>query len=403
MIKQTNRYKWKGLTRTGEKRRGLLEAPNITIARLELNQQGILIRKINKKNPLLFRNPHRAIKPIDIILFTRHLATLTKASIGLMQSFALFKKDRSNSGMASLLSSIQADLESGLMFVDALRRYPTVFSALYCSMVYAGEQSGTLDVMLDKIATHLESRASLRKKIKNALAYPLAIILMAILITAGLLFFVIPQFEQLFTDFGADLPAFTQFVVNLSGIAQTYGLTILSTSALMVYIGIKTIRHSQTFTHYQHQFILKLPMLGNIIQKSAIARFTRTLSITFAAGLPLTEALETVASVTGNSLYARAIITIKNEISNGHSLCKSMQDTLLFPGLVTQMIAIGEESGTLEKMLSKVADFYEEDIEHAIDVLHSVLEPLIMALLGLLVGSLVVAMYLPILKLGTVV
>lgn len=383
----------------GEEKRGVIEAPSKAQARLKLIQQGILAKKISKKNHFLRRAHHRAT---DIILFTRHLATLTKAGIGLMQSVALFKNDQSNPVMLSLLSSIQADLESGLMLADALHRYPSAFNTLYCSMVYAGEQSGTLDKMLDKIATHEERRASLRRKIKKAFAYPLTIIVMALLITAGLMLFVIPQFEHLFTEFGSELPAFTQMVINLSTCIQTHGLLIFFACAVIVYTVMRAIPHSQALMHFKHQLILKLPFLGNIAKKIAIARFSRTLAITFGAGLPLTEALKTVANVTDNHLYISAILIIKNKVSNGHSLHKSMQETLHFPVLVTQMIAIGEESGALEKMLSKVADLYEEDIEHAIDALHSILEPLIMALLGLLVGSLVVAMYLPILKLGTV-
>ena len=402
LIKQTTCYQWKGLTRLGEKRQGLIEATSKASARHELIQQGILAIKIIKKRQLWPGNPYRTIKRIDIILLTRHLATFTKAGIGLMQSLAFFKKNHSNPKMAFLLSSIQTDLESGLLFTDALRRHPKVFNALFCGMIYAGEQSGTLDMMLDKMATHQEKRASIRKKVKKALAYPTAIALMAILVTAGLLIFVIPQFERLFTDFGADLPAFTQFVIYLSNVIQHAGFMIASVIGACVYAMLRIGRHVPALTHWQHMLILKLPIMGPIIQKTAIAQVSRTLSITVAAGLPLTDALDIVSGVTGNNLYASAIVAIKKEVSNGHSLCQSMQVTSLFPGLVTQMIAIGEESGTLEHMLSKAADFYEEDMEHAIDALHSLLEPFIMSLLGLLVGGLVVAMYLPILKLGTV-
>ena len=398
LIKPAHQYQWKGLTQWGETRHGIMEASSKTHARIELGQQGILVKTLKKR----FRF-NRGINSMDRMLFTRHLATFTKAGIGLMQAIEFYKKDHAHPGIRTLLSSIQSDLEAGLLFAEVLRRHPMVFNRLFCSLVHAGEQSGTLDVMFEKIAIHQEKRARLLKKIRKACAYPTAVILMAIMVNIGLLVFVIPQFERLFTDFGAEIPAFTRFVINGSTWIQTHGLILMLISVIIPLLWIQTSRYSSTFVHWQHTLLLKIPLIGGIIQKTVIARFAHVLSILFGAGLPLTEALTTVADATGNRLYAKGIHAIELEITSGQRLCRSMQNSTLFPSLVSQLIAIGEESGTLEQMLMKVATMYDEDIDHAIDALSGVLEPLIMAILGLLVGGLVIAMYLPILSLGTVV
>lgn len=403
LIKNRPRYKrhyqWKGLTRLGEEKQGVIAASNKALVRTELRQQGILTKKIIRKRSLL----NRSIKPIDQRLLTRHLATLTQSGIGLMQAIEFFKKDHANPSMRALLSSIQSHLESGLLFADALRCHPTVFDAMFCQMIHAGEQSGTLDVMLEKLATHQEKRAHRLKAVKKACTYPFAVILMAILVTAGLLIFVIPPFERLFTDFNAELPALTRFVLDLSRWIQTYGLLLMLICVAAPLIDWHICRYSSALTQWQHKLFLKTPLIGGIMQKTAIARFSHMLSITFGAGLPLNEALTTVAGCTGNGVYANGIHAIQHEISNGQRLSQSMRNTALFPDFVIQLIAIGEESGTLERMLNQVAVIYDEEIDQAIDASSSILEPVIMAILGLLVGGLVIAMYLPILKLGTVV
>jgi len=399
----TNHYQWKGIFQSGEITCGIIDANNITLAKAELRKQGIITRKIAKKRQSLFIRYAWNIKPSDISLFTRQLATLINAGVPLSHSLEILGAGVSNPRMKALIQVIRTDVETGLMFAQALSKHPVFFNSLFCSMIHAGEESGSLDIMLLKVAEYKENIASIKKKINQTMAYPIAVTLIAILVTGGLLTYVIPQFDSLFKSFNAELPTLTRYVINLSVFFKTWWKIIISMIAALVYGGIYVHKHSPTFSKMNHRLILKLPIVGNIVQKASIARFTRTLSVTFAAGLPLTEALKSVAGVTGSGLYAQAANKVREEISQGQSMHSAIQNTYLFPDMVIQLISIGEESGTLEQMLRKIADFYEEDVDTAIDTLSGLLEPVIMTILGLLIGGLVVAMYLPILKLGSII
>lgn len=396
-------YRWEGVIKSGEQVRGVMVANNMELAKAELRKQGIVTRKMVIKRQSLFNRCNRKIKAIDITLFTRQMATLIKAGIPLMRSFEILEAGLDKQRMKSLVGSIKKDVATGLMFAQALSKHPLYFNALFCSMVHAGEQSGQLELMLDKVATHQEKVANIKNKIKQALTYPLAVILIAIAVTCGLLMCVIPQFESLYTSFGATLPTMTRYVINLSAFFNTWWSVIFSIIAALFYGGMYAHQKITAFATMNHRLVLKIPIIGDILQKASISRFSRTLSITYAAGLPLTDALKSVANATGNSQYAQATLSIREDISNGQTMQHAIQKTKLFPSLVTQLISIGEESGMLEEMLGKIADFYEEDVDHAVDTFSSLLEPVIMTILGLLIGGLVVAMYLPILKLGSVV
>ncbi len=396
-------YQWDGLNNNGQKAQGVIEAPSLTLAKVELRKQGITPKRITKKRRSFFDKHNKKIKPSDISVFSRQMATMIEAGIPIIQSFDIVAKGQTNQRMKTLIDAIKKNVESGTTLADALRVYPSLFNDLFCNLVDAGEKSGSLDIMLDKVATYKEKIETIKKKIKKALTYPMAVMVIAFVVTAGLLTFVVPQFESLFKGFGADLPALTRAVISMSRLFQTYWYLILGTLGGAIYGFSYAKNHSPAFAHGIDRILLKIPVLGTILQQAAIARFTRTLSITFAAGLPLVEALSAVAGATGNILYAEATEKIKEDISSGQQMNLAMERTKLFPSMVIQMIAIGEESGTLEQMLSKVADFYEEGVDNAVDALSSLLEPMIMSILGVLVGGLVIAMYLPIFKLGSVV
>lgn len=400
---QLTQYLWEGKNQSNEKINGVIDARSIAIAKLELRKQGIVVKKIIKKKKPLFNRANKKIKQADITIFSRQLATMIQAGIPLVQSFDIVAKGQSNPRMKALVETIKKDVESGLMLAEALEKHPKLFNELFCHLVDAGEKSGALDIMLDKVATYKEKIESIKKKIKKALTYPSAVLAIAFLITAGLLIFVVPQFESLFEGFGADLPALTRGVIHLSELFQRYWYLIFSAIAGLIYAFIYARQHSLGFAHMVDRYLLKMPVVGGILEKAAIARFARTLSITFAAGLPLVEALKSVAGATGNIIYAEATDAIREEVSSGQQMQFAMENTHLFPNMVVQMVAIGEESGALEQMLAKVADFYEEEVDNAVDALSSLLEPVIMAILGVLVGGLVVAMYLPIFQLGAVV
>ena len=396
-------YQWEGLNSSGQLANGDIEARSIVYAKTELRKKGITIKKISKKRKPLFDRKNKKITQGDITVFSRQMATMIEAGIPIIQSFDIVAKGQANKRMKDLIEAIKKEVESGTTLANALHKFPAFFNELFCNLVDAGEKSGSLDIMLDKVATYKEKVETIKKKIKKALAYPMAVMVIAFLVTAGLLIFVVPQFESLFKGFGADLPAFTRAVITLSEIFQKYWYLIFSALFAAVYGFIYARTHSPNFAQSIDRVMLKIPIIGTILEQAAIARFTRTLSITFAAGLPLVEALSAVAGATGNILYAKATIQIQDEISSGQQMHVAMENTKLFPSMVIQMVAIGEESGTLEKMLSKVADFYEEGVDNAVDALSSLLEPMIMAVLGVLVGGLVIAMYLPIFKLGSVV
>ena len=400
---QPIQYEWEGITRTGQKSQGVIDARSLAVAKAELRKQGIITKSIRKKRKKLWDSTGKKIKPLDVTLFTRQMATMIQAGIPLIQSFDIVAKGITNTRMKELVHTIKKDVETGTTLTMSLRKHPQYFNELFCNLIDAGEKSGSLDIMLDKVATYKEKIESIKSKIKKALAYPMAVMVVAFLVTAGLLMFVVPQFESLFASFGADLPALTHGVITLSKIFQHYWYLIFGGLGSAIYTFHYFRTHSDKFAQAIDRYLLKLPVVGSILEKAAIARFTRTLAITFAAGLPLVEALKSVAGATGNILYSQATDKIRDDISNGQQMQLAMERTNLFPSMVVQMVAIGEESGTLEKMLSKVADYYEEAVDNDVDALSSLLEPIIMSILGVLVGGLVVAMYLPIFKLGSVV
>lgn len=396
-------FQWEGVNSAGQTINGVIEARSLVFAKTELRKQGITVKKIAKKRKPLFDRKNKKIKQSDITVFSRQMATMIQAGIPIIQAFDIVAKGQANKRMQELIDTIKKEVESGSTLAEALAKHPIFFNELFCNLVDAGEKSGSLDIMLDKIATYKEKVETIKKKIKKALTYPLAVLAVAFIVSTILLIFVVPQFESLFKGFGADLPAFTRGVISLSKYFQRFWYLIFGVIFALIYGFVYALRHSAQFAHTVDRIMLKLPIIGSILEQAAIARFARTLSITFAAGLPLVDALIAVAGATGNIIFAEGTQKIREDISGGQQMNISMEKTGLFPSMVVQMVAIGEESGTLEQMLSKVADFYEEAVDNAVDSLSSLLEPLIMAILGVLVGSLVVAMYLPIFKLGSVI
>jgi type IV pilus assembly protein PilC len=396
-------FKWEGVDRRGNRVKGDLRASSVALARADLRRQGVNPLKVQKKAQPLFNGGKRKIKSQDITVFSRQLATMMSAGVPLVQSFDIVGSGHDKPSMQELLLAIKQDIENGTAMAEALGKHPDYFDDLVCSLVAAGEQAGVLDVLLDKIAAYKEKTESIKGKIKKALFYPAAVIVVAIVVTVVILLFVIPQFEALFSSFGADLPPFTLLVISLSDFVREYwwGVALISGGAIY---GIgKLHQKSRKFRQLLDRASLKLPIIGVILHKAAVARFARTLSTMFAAGVPLVEALDSVAGATGNIVYSDAVHTMREEVATGQSLQLSMRQRSLFPHMVIQMTAIGEESGAVDEMLGKVADFYEEEVDNAVDALSSLLEPLIMVVIGGLVGSLVVAMYLPIFKLAAVV
>jgi type IV pilus assembly protein PilC len=395
-------FVWEGADRNGARLKGELSSRSELIARAELRRQGIRIIKIKKKPKPLFAAAKKKIVTKDIAVFSRQLATMLTAGVPLVQAFEIVGRGHENPSMQDLILSIKADIEGGSPLAEALGKHPLYFDELFCNLVHAGEQAGVLETLLHKIADYKEKTESIKAKIKKALTYPTAVLVIAFVVTAILLIFVVPQFEELFKSFGADLPAFTQMVVNLSRFMQEYWYIGLGAIIAIVFVFIKLKQRSKEFNRLLDRLILQIPVIGAIIHKAAIARFARTLSTMSAAGVPLVEALQSVAGATGNVVYGNAVLRMKDDVATGTQLQMSMRQANLFPNMVVQMVAIGEESGSLDSMLAKVADFYEEEVDNAVDSLSSLLEPMIMAVLGVLVGGLVVAMYLPIFKMGSV-
>ncbi|MDP1603231.1 MAG: type II secretion system F family protein [Legionella sp.] len=396
-------YQWEGVNGRGEKVRGIVESNSVILAKTTLRKQGIIIRKIVKKRTPIFDKNNKKINSADITAFSRQLATMFEAGIPLVQAFDIAARGQKNKRVRDLIGTIKNDVERGLTFAEALEKHPAFFNDLFCNLVDAGEKSGSLDIMLSKIATYKEKIETLKKKIKKALTYPMAVVIVAFVVTAALLIFVVPQFESLFKGFGADLPALTRAVVDLSIFFQYYWYIIFALTGLVIYTFKYIYKNSTHVAHLVSRALLKCPIVGAILRKAAIARFSRTLSITVAAGLPLVDALKSVSGATGNIVYAEATNMIKAEVSTGLQMHVAMENSQVFPTMAVQMVAIGEESGALEQMLSKIADFYEEEVDNAVDSVSSLMEPLIMSLLGILIGGLVVAMYLPIFKLGSVI
>jgi len=393
---------WEGLDKNRQKSKGEITAKSEVLARTELRRQGYRITKIRKKSKPLFSRV-RKITTSDIALFSRQLATLLKAGIPLVQAFDIIGKGHENPSMQLMLLNIKTNLESGDTLAESLKKNPLYFDELFCNLVEAGESAGVLETLLDKIATYKEKTESMKKKIKKALTYPIAVIIVAFIVTTILLLFVVPVFEELFKSFGADLPIFTRLIVDISKtLKQTWWL-ILAIIIAAIYSFIYFKRHSRVFNRFLDTTLLKVPMIGSILNKSAIAHFSRTLSILSAAGIPLINALSSVSGTCGNIMYREAVLKMREEVATGQRLQFAMLQTILFPHIVQQMIAIGEESGSLDAMLAKVADFYEEDVDNLVDNLSNLIEPMIMVILGILIGGLVIAMYLPIFKMGAVI
>jgi type IV pilus assembly protein PilC len=396
-------FVWEGTDRAGARMKGELSSRSENTVRAELRRQGIKVIKVKKKPKPLFTARKKKIIPKDIAVFSRQLATMLSAGVPLVQAFDIVGRGHENPSMQELLMTIKADIEGGSPLAEALGKHPLYFDELFCNLVHAGEMAGVLETLLHKIADYKEKTESLKGKIKKALTYPTAVIIVAVIVTAILLVFVVPQFEDLFKGFGADLPAFTQMVVGMSRFLRDYWYIIAGILIVAGFVLANLKRRSLAFNHGLDRLILKIPVIGEIMRKAAIARFARTLATMSAAGVPLVEALQSVAGATGNIVYGTAVLQMRDEVSTGHQLQMTMRQTNLFPNMVIQMVAIGEESGSIDSMLSKVADFFEEEVDNAVDSLSSLLEPMIMAFLGVVVGGLVIAMYLPIFKLGSVV
>jgi len=396
-------FVWEGTDQRGARTQGELSARTELVARAELRRQGIRVVKIRKKPLALFSARQKKITTKDIAIFSRQLATMLSSGVPLVQAFEIVGRGHENPSMQDLLLKIKSDIEGGIPLAEALGRHPLYFDALFCNLVQAGEQAGVLETLLHKIAEYKEKTESIKAKIKKALTYPAAVIVVAVVVTAILLIFVVPQFEELFKGFGADLPAFTRMVVDLSKFVQEWWYVVLGVTIAVVYVLIQLKKRSEKFNQRIDRMALRVPVVGEIIHKAAIARFARTLATMSTAGVPLVEALESVSGATGNFVYANAVLQMREDVSSGSQLQQCMRQTALFPNMVVQMVAIGEEAGSLDNMLAKVADFYEEEVDNAVDSLSSLIEPMIMAILGVVVGGLVIAMYLPIFKLGSVV
>lgn len=402
-LKQPDLFIWTGTDKRGVKVKGQTRGSNPSLIRADLRKQGIKPLKVRKQSTLFQKTDKKKIIPKDIAVFFRQLSTMMAAGVPLVQSFEIIGRGHDNAGMRDLILKIKADVESGTSLSESLAKHPLYFNALVVSLVNAGEQAGVLESLLDNIATYKEKTEYLKAKIKKAMFYPTAVIIVACIVTAILLIFVVPQFEELFTSFGADLPAFTRVVVNLSEFMQSYWWLIFGILAGSGVGFFQAKKRSRNFSRTLDRLILKMPIVGPIMHKAAVARYARTLSTMFAAGVPLVEALESVAGATGNVVYSDAVMMIRDSVATGQQLQFAMSQTGLFPNMVEQMVAIGEESGSLDAMLAKVADFFEQEVDDAVDALSSLLEPLIMSILGILIGGLVVAMYLPIFKMGAAI
>ena len=383
-------FTWEGVDKQGKKVRGEMEAASTAFVNATLRRQGINPVKVQKRSKSLFQFKKK-IKTKDIAVFTRQLATMIVAGIPVAQAFDIVGKGHENPSMRELIMSVKQDIESGTNMTQALGKHPLYFDALYCNLVAAGEQAGILDTILDKVATYKEKIEAIKGKIKSALFYPTAVVVVAFIITAILLIFVIPQFESLFQGFGADLPALTKMVIELSRAFQKWWWVIFGAIIAFVVAFVYTYKRSPKMQHVYDRLLLRAPIIGVIVKKATIARFARTLATMFAAGVPLVEALDSVAGASGNRLYYQGTIAIKNDVSTGMQLQAAMNSTGLFPNMVVQMVAIGEEAGELDAMLSKVADFYEAEVDDAVEALSSLLEPIIMAFLGIVIGGLVIA------------
>lgn len=399
---RTSVFTWEGTDRKGGKIKGELSGTSMALVKAQLRKQGINPIKVRKKGISLL-GKGKKIKPMDIALFTRQMATMMGSGVPLLQSFDIIGEGFENPNMRKLVDDIKQEVAAGNSLANSLRKKPLYFDDLYCNLVDAGEQSGALETLLDRVATYKEKTESLKAKIKKAMTYPIAVVVVAIVVSAILLIKVVPQFQSVFANFGAELPAFTRMVISISEVLQKWWFIVLIAMFAIAFTFKEAHRRSEKFRDSVDRSILKLPIVGDILYKSSVARYARTLSTTFAAGVPLVEALDSVSGATGNVVFRNAVTKIKQDVSSGTQLNFSMRTTGVFPSMAIQMAAIGEESGSLDNMLDKVASYYEEEVDNAVDNLTTLMEPMIMAVLGVLVGGLIIAMYLPIFQLGNVV
>lgn len=396
-------FQWQGTNRQGRRLKGEQSGVSASNVKADLRRQGITPIKVKKKPKDLFAARKPPIKPVDIAVFSRMVATMMSSGVPLMQSMQIIGEGHENASMQDMILSIKADVESGTSLTDSLAKFPHHFDDLYISLVNAGEQSGTLETLLNEIATYKEKTEALKAKVKKAMVYPASILVVAFVVTAILMIFVIPQFEALFTNFGADLPALTKFVITVSEVFQEKWWLIFGVIIAAVITLKEAKKRSRKVQHFLDRLLLKLPVIGAVIEKGAIARFARTFSTMFKAGVPMVEAMVSVAGATGNIVFSEATLIMKDDVATGTQLNVAMKSSELFPNMPVQMVAIGEESGALDTMLAKVADFYEAEVDDAVDNMTALMEPMIMVILGGLIGTLVIAMYLPIFKMGAVV
>ena len=399
---KTSMYKWEGKNRQGAVMSGEMSGQDASLVKAHLRKQGINPTKVRKQSMSLF-SAGKKIKPMDIAIFTRQMATMMKSGVPLLQSFDIIAEGVDNPNMRKLVDTVKQDVAGGNSFASSLRKHPQYFDDLYCNLVDSGEQSGALETLLDRVATYKEKTEALKAKIKKAMNYPIAVIAVAVIVSAILLIKVVPQFQEVFANFGAELPAFTLFVINISEFLQSDGWVVVVVGVAIVFALKHIHKSSEKFRDGVDRMLLKAPVVGDIIYKSSVARFGRTLATTFSAGVPLVDALDSVAGAPGNVVFKNAVMKIKSDVSSGMQLNFSMRSTGVFPSMALQMTAIGEESGSLDEMLDKVATHYEAEVDNAVDGLTALMEPLIMSVLGVLVGGLIIAMYLPIFQLGAVV
>lgn len=396
-------YLWQGTDKNGKKTKGEMPGASQALVKAQLRKQGVNATRVKRKPKELFGPRKQKISPNDIAIFSRQLATMMKAGIPLVQSFEIVSDSLENPSMAALVRSVRDEVAAGNNFADSIRKHPRYFDELFCNLVESGEQSGALETMLDRVATYKEKTEALKSKIKKAMNYPIAVVVVALIVTGILLVKVVPQFAETFSSFGAELPAFTLFVLGLSDLAIAHWWKAIIALVIAGYCFKEARLRSKAFADFIDRLSLKLPVIGPIIEKSCYARFTRTLSTTFAAGVPLVDALESVAGATGNIVYSSATLRIRDDVSAGQQLNFAIRTTNLFPVMINQMVGIGEESGALDDMLDKCASYYEAEVDNAVDGLTSLMEPIIMSVLGTLIGGLMIAMYLPIFQLGQVV
>ncbi|MBB2495432.1 type II secretion system F family protein [Aquipseudomonas ullengensis] len=399
---KTSQFSWEGTNRQGAKIKGELSGLNPALVKAQLRKQGINPIKVRKKSASLF-SAGKPIKPMDIALFTRQMATMMKAGVPLLQAFEIIGEGFENPNMRKLVDDLKQEVAAGNSFATALRKQPKYFDDLYCNLVDSGEQAGALETLLDRVATYKEKTEAMKAKIKKAMTYPIAVIVVAVIVTSVLLIKVVPAFKEVFEGFGAELPAFTQMVVTMSEGLQRWWFVFVAVLFGAAWALKEANQRSEKFRNWKDRTLLKAPIIGDILYKSAIARYARTLATTFAAGVPLVDSLDSVAGAVGNVVFRNAVLKVKQDVSSGSQLNFAMRTTAVFPTMAIQMTAIGEESGALDVMLDKVATFYEDEVDNKVDNLATLMEPMIMAVLGVLVGGLIIAMYLPLFQLGNVV